>query len=693
MGRLRGSMVLTSALVLSGAALVALPGQASAADSTLFQPYTATMPGSSPANVAIGDVTGDGRPDVLMTTDYYFDPAHDFGLFVYPQQRDGSLGTPSQLTTRGAYGSHMGIALADLDGDGDLDAAVTTKAGVEIYRQGPEGLAYGWTAPVAEGRDLRLVDVSGDGLADLVVNAQDGIHVWWQVNGDLMPSPAGEHLGTSFRTEVEVGDVTGDGRADLVAATGGTLEVYAQQPDRSFAAPVAYASGGTAPWDTVNGIAIGDTNGDGLADVHASVGGNSPNAWVVTRAQLSDGTLAKPWVRTSYDIPESLEVADVTGDGRQDLVTLHGGWNRMGVYDSTPGTAPTETLFPIPYASHYKAQGLAVGDVTGDGRADAAVADYNNGLVLLRGAAPGADITAPDTTITSGPSGTYRSRSATFGFTATESSTFTCSLDGAAWASCTAPTTYDGLAAGSHTFRVRATDTAGNTDTSPAQRTLYVDGPDTTITSGPSGTIRSRSATFAFSATPAADHFECSMDDAAWATCTSQVTYGSLATATSHTFRVRGVSADGLVDSSPASRTFTVDAAADLALTLSDAPDPVKRGGTLTYTASLANVGPDAAAGAVYTQGLPAGVTFSSVSAVPGSSTSTVNCTASGSPTTVRCDLGPLAAGGTWTVTVKGTVTASKGSLTSTAVVTTSTWDLNAGNDSASTSTKVGNGR
>ena len=47
----------------------------------------------------------------------------------------------------------------------------------------------------------------------------------------------------------------------------------------------------------------------------------------------------------SIDVPESLEVADVTGDGRGDLVTLHGGHNRMGVYDSTPGIAPYETLW------------------------------------------------------------------------------------------------------------------------------------------------------------------------------------------------------------------------------------------------------------------------------------------------------------------------------------------------------------
>jgi predicted CxxxxCH...CXXCH cytochrome family protein len=84
------------------------------------------------------------------------------------------------------------------------------------------------------------------------------------------------------------------------------------------------------------------------------------------------------------------------------------------------------------------------------------------------------DATPPDTTITSGPPATTTSSSATFQFTATEPSTFQCSVDTAAFAACSSPVTYTGLVAGSHTFRVRATDTAGNTDATPAQQTWTV---------------------------------------------------------------------------------------------------------------------------------------------------------------------------------------------------------------------------
>ena len=91
------------------------------------------------------------------------------------------------------------------------------------------------------------------------------------------------------------------------------------------------------------------------------------------------------------------------------------------------------------------------------------------------------DITTPNTTIDSGPSGTTTSTSATFTFSSTETgSTFRCSLDNAAFASCTSPKSYSSLSAGSHTFRVEAIDRAGNTDPTPASRTWTVETSDTT---------------------------------------------------------------------------------------------------------------------------------------------------------------------------------------------------------------------
>jgi len=90
--------------------------------------------------------------------------------------------------------------------------------------------------------------------------------------------------------------------------------------------------------------------------------------------------------------------------------------------------------------------------------------------------APPADTTPPETTITSGSSGTTTSTSAGFGFSSNESgSSFQCSLDSGAWGSCASPKAYSGLAVGTHTFSVKATDAAGNTDATPATRSWTIE--------------------------------------------------------------------------------------------------------------------------------------------------------------------------------------------------------------------------
>lgn len=82
------------------------------------------------------------------------------------------------------------------------------------------------------------------------------------------------------------------------------------------------------------------------------------------------------------------------------------------------------------------------------------------------------DTTPPDTNITGGPSGTVSATTAQFTFTSSEAgSSFECMLDQGNFGSCTSPKSYSGLGNGEHTFRVRATDAAGNTDQSPATRT------------------------------------------------------------------------------------------------------------------------------------------------------------------------------------------------------------------------------
>lgn len=95
---------------------------------------------------------------------------------------------------------------------------------------------------------------------------------------------------------------------------------------------------------------------------------------------------------------------------------------------------------------------------------------------------PPADTTPPDTTITAGPADGSATASmyVRFEFTGSDNvgvARFECRLDGGGWDSCTSPYGYGGLAVGQHQFEVRAADTAGNVDATPASRTWTIDQP------------------------------------------------------------------------------------------------------------------------------------------------------------------------------------------------------------------------
>ena len=195
------------------------------------------------------------------------------------------------------------------------------------------------------------------------------------------------------------------------------------------------------------------------------------------------------------------------------------------------------------------------------------------------------DTVAPDTTLNGGPTGSVASTSASFPFTSTETgSTFECKLDAGAWQACSTPRALTGLAQGAHTFRVRATDGAGNVDATEATRTWTVDtvAPDTTIGSGPTGIVGSTSATLGFSSDDAQGNFQCKLDDGAWENCTSPRGLTGLAQG-AHTFRVRATDATGNVDATEATRTWTVDTVAP-DTTIGSAPS----GATPSDSASLA---------------------------------------------------------------------------------------------------------
>jgi len=172
------------------------------------------------------------------------------------------------------------------------------------------------------------------------------------------------------------------------------------------------------------------------------------------------------------------------------------------------------------------------------------------------------DTAPPDTSILSNPPALSNSPNATFGLSATQSgSTFECSLDGAAFASCPSPETYAGLLDGGHTFQARAVDPSLNTDPTPASYSWTIDAtpPDTTIgPSYPLALTTATGATFDFSSNEPGSTFECSRDGAAFTSCSSPKTYSALADGP-HTFNVRATDTAANADASPASYAWTID--------------------------------------------------------------------------------------------------------------------------------------
>ena len=191
------------------------------------------------------------------------------------------------------------------------------------------------------------------------------------------------------------------------------------------------------------------------------------------------------------------------------------------------------------------------------------------------------DTSPPTTSITGKPSNPSNVESPSFAFTATESAAFQCKLDGGAFTSCTSPTGYSSLADGAHTFRVKATDIAGN----PGPETTYTWTIDTVV---PTASITAKppsntnSPTFAFNATESGS-FTCRLDAGTFAPCTSPTTYSNLADGP-HAFVVRATDSAG--NTSPeVSHAWTIETRAPTAA-LTSGPSGLSNSSAATFAFS-----------------------------------------------------------------------------------------------------------
>lgn len=180
------------------------------------------------------------------------------------------------------------------------------------------------------------------------------------------------------------------------------------------------------------------------------------------------------------------------------------------------------------------------------------------------------DTTPPETSITASPPASTTSPETQFSFVSSEAGIFECRIDDGPFEACVSPTTYGLLALGSHTFEVRAVDTAGNTDPTPASHSWTIEPvifditpPETTIISGPENATRtqSTSVTFEFAADEPGSTFECKFPGVgihSFQSCTSPVIHSDLGEG-SISFSVRAIDAAGNVDPTPATRSWSID--------------------------------------------------------------------------------------------------------------------------------------
>lgn len=357
-----------------------------------FLPYMILPTGSQPEAVAIGDVNGDGKSDVVMVTSYRSDSANDYKLFVSLQNAAGGLDPAIKYSTSG---SAQAVAIGDMNHDGRNDVVVGGSNRIQVFLQNSAGgLTLSATYPSLNANKIRVADLNNDGMLDVVgIGPATGtVDIWVQNAAGELNAPVAYTVNHFGVDDVQVGDVNNDGLNDIVIMNGesavnlatgayldGSFSALTQNASGSFNPPASYSTmraGLRGP--AFSGVMIGDVTGDGLSDVVFS------GSALTVFPQNGEATLGPYKSLWSNLQAGPVEIADINNDGWNEIVVLHGGRSALGVYrQSADGTLQGEELFAVPYAYDYNPRALAIGDLNADGFKDVVIADPVNGLVIL----------------------------------------------------------------------------------------------------------------------------------------------------------------------------------------------------------------------------------------------------------------------------------------------------------------------
>lgn len=333
------------------------------------------------SSLSIGDVTGDGRADVVA--------AGALGpVQVFVQSPSGEVSEP--LSLQFPLANPATAALAEVNGDDKLDILV---AGLTISTQqsqltllqalGDGKFAEPTTYDAPGVSYVESHDMTHDGTPDIVGHATDHFVVFELRAGGGLKRAADVPTPALPRREARgcLADVTGDGAVDLIELLGEGdygLAISAFDPAHAhFGPPDLYKLG--------NGhniaCAIADFNHDGRKDVAVTEDpfGYDDRTW--TLAQDVSGNFLEPKLIGTYGWSGVMAAGDLNHDGRDDLVRLHS--LRLSVLLQTESGLGDAQFYPYPDAS-TESQAVALGDVNCDGCPDIVTANVT-GLVVFYG--------------------------------------------------------------------------------------------------------------------------------------------------------------------------------------------------------------------------------------------------------------------------------------------------------------------
>jgi hypothetical protein len=337
--------------------------------------------GVSPGGVAVGDFSGDGKLDLIVAADY----GSTASLLV--GKGNGTFVAPRIV----ALGNNPGAVVAgDFNGDGLSDLAVAYTSGsstISVLTNNGDG-TFTPTANLttgAAGTDLVVGDFNGDGKLDLAVGSTDSssnpiVAVFLGNGNGTFKKPIDSLAGASL-DHLATGDFNGDGKLDLVAvnASSGTVSLLLGNGNGTFGPATTVATDAGA-----DNVAVADLNGDGKPDLVVTISTSkySPGTASVLLGN-GNGSFQAAQNFTTYDGPVAVAVGDVNGDGRPDLITADynlGADSVSVLLGNGDGTFGSATNYGF---NNGKPRSVALADVTGDGKVDIVAANTVGGTVTI----------------------------------------------------------------------------------------------------------------------------------------------------------------------------------------------------------------------------------------------------------------------------------------------------------------------